>query len=375
MATSPQSVVDVSVGENTRYVDWTAIFAGAILASAISFVLFTFGTGIGLSLTSPYPGESVNIVTFAIALGLWVLWVSTSSFIAGAYLTGRMRRRVADTTEHEVEVRDAAHGILVWAVSVLIGGLIAAWIVGGVASKTADVAAGAATGATAAATQEVAEQADPTSYWTDVLFRPGAAAPSGAAAAPAATTTEAATAPAATTTTTTSETTTAPATTTTTSETTTAPATTTTAEGTTTAATPAAPAATTTPPPTAAGGPASVNNEQTRQAVQRIMSSRITDDKLIDDDRAYLTRVVMDTTRLSEADASARVDAAVTGLNQAKAEAQRLADKARKFGILVTFLTAASLAIGAAASWWAAVVGGRHHDQATDFSHFFGRRV
>jgi hypothetical protein len=303
MAISPQSVVDVTVGETTRYVDWAAIFAGAILASAISFVLFTFGTGIGLSLTSPYPGESVNIVAFAIALGLWVLWVSISSFIAGAYLAGRMRRRIGDATEHEVEVRDAAHGLLVWAVSVLIGALIAAWVAGGVAGKTADVAAGAATGAAAAATQELADAADPAGYWTDVLFRPGAAA---------------------------------------------APA----------AATASAPA----------------NADQARQAAGRIMSSRITDGKLPDDDRAYLIRIVMDTTGLSEADAGTRVDAAVTGLNQAKAEAQRLAEKARKFGILVTFLTAAALAVGAAAAWWAAAIGGRHRDQATDFSHFFGRR-
>lgn len=304
MAMSPQSVVDVTVGETARYVDWAAIFAGAILASAISFVLFTFGTGIGLSLTSPYPEESVNVVAFAIALGLWVLWVSISSFIAGAYLAGRMRRRIGDVTEHEVEVRDAAHGLLVWAVSVLIGALIAAWVAGGVASKTADVAASGATGVVAAAAQEAADGTDPADYWTDVLFRPGTAA------APAAAT---ATAPAS-------------------------------------------------------------NADQARQAARRILSTRTTDGKLPDDDRAYLIRSVMDTTGLSEADAAARVDAALTGFNQPKAEAQRLAEKARKFGILVAFLTAAALAIGAAASWWAAVIGGRHRDQTIDFSHFFGSR-
>jgi uncharacterized membrane protein YoaK (UPF0700 family) len=300
MAITP-TAVDVSVGDNARYVDWTAIFAGAVLASAISFVLFTFGAGLGLSLTSPYPGESVSIVAFAIALGLWVLWVSVSSFIAGAYLTGRLRRRIGDATEHEVEVRDAAHGLLVWAVSVLLGALIAAWVTGGVASKTADVASGVATGASAAAAQQVTEQADPTIYWTDTLFRPGTAA----GAAPAAT-----------------------------------------SEGAT---------------------------DQSRQTAGRILSSRITGGKLADDDRAYLTRLVMDSTGLSEADAGARVDAATAGVSQAKAEAQRLADKARKFGILITFLTAASLAVGAAASWWAAIVGGQHRDRATDFGHFFGR--
>lgn len=320
MAASPSSVVDVSVGDTPRYVDWAAIFAGAILASAISFVLFTFGTGIGLSLTSPYPGESVQPITFAIALGLWVLWVSVSSFIAGAYLTGRLRRRIGDASPHEVEVRDAAHGLLVWAVSVLLGAFIAGWA----ASKTADVAAGAATGASAAAAQQVAEASTPASYWTDVLFRPAAAPATGAAAGE----------------------TTAPA-----PETTTGTATTTGQA----AATATAPA------------PAAVSTEQSRLAASRILSSRITRGSLSDDDRAYLTRIVMNNTGMSEAEASARVDQAVKGLYEAT-------EKARKFGILLTFLTAASLAIGAAASWWAATLGGNHRDQAVDFGYFFGRR-
>ena len=329
MAASPSSVVDVSVGDVPRYVDWGAILAGAILASAISFVLFTFGTGIGLSITSPYPGESVRPTTFAIALGLWVLWVSVSSFIAGAYLTGRLRRRIGDASAHEVEVRDAAHGLLVWAVSVLLGAFIAAWA----ASKTADVAAGAATGASAAAAQQVAEGTDPASYWTDVLFRPAAATGAGAAAGET-------TAPA-------PDTTGAAGTTTTTGQSATAPAT--------------VPAS----PPATAGN---ASAEQSRQAAARILSSRITKGRLPDDDRAYLTRIVMDNTGMSEAEAAARVDAAVLSVYDAT-------EKARKFGIIVTFLTAASLAIGAAASWWAAILGGNHRDQAVDFGHIFGRRT
>jgi hypothetical protein len=104
------------------------------------------------------------------------------------------------------------------------------------------------------------------------------------------------------------------------------------------------------------------------------MVSRITQGKLNDDDRAYLARLVSDETGLNQADADARVDMAITGLNQARANAMRLAERARKFGILITFLTAASLAVGAAACWWAATIGGRHRDQAVDFTHLFGRR-
>jgi len=355
---SPTPVVDIEVaGGNRPYVDWPAIIAGAILASAISFVLFTFGTGIGLSLTSPYPGESVSPTAFAVVLGLWVLWVSVSSFIAGAYLTGRLRRRIGDASEHEVEVRDAAHGLLVWAVSALIGAMLAAWVTGLTASKTADVAAGVATGASTGAAQEVASRVDPATYWSDVLFRPAPAAAGQTGAAPATTDTAAATAPA-----TTGAATTAPA------ATTTGAATTDTAQTT----APAAPAATA--PAPAAAPMRTADMAQSREAANRILASRITDGKLSEDDRAYLVRLVSDEAGLSEADAAARVDAAVTGLSQARAEAARLAERARKFGILITFLTAASLAVGAAACWWAATIGGRHRDQATDFSHVLGRR-
>jgi hypothetical protein len=353
---SPTPVVDIEVaGGNRPYVDWPAIIAGAVLASAISFVLFTFGTGIGLSLTSPYPGESVSPTAFAVVLGLWVLWVSVSSFIAGAYLTGRLRRRIGDASAHEVEIRDAAHGLLVWALSALIGAMLAAWVTGLTASKTADVAAGVATGASAGAAQEVASRVDPASYWSDVLFRPAPAAAGQAGAAPATTDTAAATAPA--------TTTTAPAATTTTGAATTQTAQT---------AVPAAPAATA--PAPAAAPMRTADMMQSREAASRILASRVADGKLSDDDRAYLARLVSDETGLSEADAAARVDAAVTGLSQARAEAARLAERARKFGILITFLTAASLAVGAAACWWAATMGGRHRDQATDFSHILGRR-
>ena len=41
------------VSSSTSYVEWGAVLAGAVLAASLSFVLLTFGTGIGLSLLSP----------------------------------------------------------------------------------------------------------------------------------------------------------------------------------------------------------------------------------------------------------------------------------------------------------------------------------
>src|SRR5665647_3461484 len=59
--TSRSSImVDVSTSSptGTSYVEWGAVFAGALAASAISFVLLTAGASLGLSLVSPYGPDS-----------------------------------------------------------------------------------------------------------------------------------------------------------------------------------------------------------------------------------------------------------------------------------------------------------------------------
>ncbi len=133
------------------YVDWPAIFAGTVLATAISFVLLTFGSAIGLSLTSAYEGRGMTLFWFAIAAALWVLWVQISSFTAGGYLTGRLRRRNYDATEHESDIRDGSHGLVMWALAVLIGAFVAltgvSAAVSTATSAASTVAAGAAAGA------------------------------------------------------------------------------------------------------------------------------------------------------------------------------------------------------------------------------------
>ena len=84
--------VDVSIeaGNPTHYVDWGAIAAGVFVAVAISSVFLTFGSAIGLSMTSFRSGAAAPVAGVAIAAGLWFLWVQLSSFIGGAYLTGRI---------------------------------------------------------------------------------------------------------------------------------------------------------------------------------------------------------------------------------------------------------------------------------------------
>lgn len=144
---SPQEAAVLSRAE-ASYVDWPAIIAGAFLATAIAFVLIAFGSGLGLSVVSPEPGEGMSARWFTIAAGLWFVWVAVTSFGAGGYLAGRMRRRIGDSSGDESETRDGAHGLLVWATGALLGAVLAASGVSGVASTASKAVGGAASSVT-----------------------------------------------------------------------------------------------------------------------------------------------------------------------------------------------------------------------------------
>lgn len=125
-ATGP--TVSVDAGAAKPYVDWGAIAGGAFVAVAISSVFLAFGSALGLSLASFQSGSATSVTGLVIVAGLWLLWVQVSSFAGGGYLAGRMRRRIGDAPPHEVEMRDGAHGLLVWAVGVSLGAVVAAWL-------------------------------------------------------------------------------------------------------------------------------------------------------------------------------------------------------------------------------------------------------
>lgn len=164
--------------EQHSYIDWPAIIGGIAMASAISLVLLAFGSAIGLSFADFDAGPDVNPIWIAIAAASWLLWVQISSFMVGGYVTGRMRRRHFDATEHESDIRDGVHGLLVWAGALVIGAIIA---VGGIGAAANAVGSAISTATTAAS--NVADDAagavnpvDPNAYFVDTLFRaaPGA---------------------------------------------------------------------------------------------------------------------------------------------------------------------------------------------------------
>jgi len=168
MAERMLSATDVAP---VRYLEWGPIIGGAFAASAISFLLLTFGGAIGLSMTSPWPDAGASATTIAVVVALWSVLVQVSGFAAGGYLAGRMRTPWRESSS-EGSFRDGAHGFVVWAVGVTLGvGLLA---LGGLSALQTGVQSAAVigAGATAGATN-AARNLNPADYATDLLLRSG----------------------------------------------------------------------------------------------------------------------------------------------------------------------------------------------------------
>jgi hypothetical protein len=161
-----------SAVQERSYVDWSCALAGAITAAGISFVMFAFGSGIGLSMVSPW-NDSSSMTTLTILTTFWIVLVQVGAFAAGGYLAGRMRRRLHDAQPEEVEFRDGVHGLLVWGAGVAFGAILLAWTT----SATVRTATERAPSFTLTSGSAVSN--DPTTYAIDTLFRTTRTDPAG----------------------------------------------------------------------------------------------------------------------------------------------------------------------------------------------------
>jgi len=141
------------------YVEWGAVIAGTVAALAVSIVLLAFGAAIGLASVSPWTTTATGIKAVGVGSAFWFLLVTLWSFALGGYLAGRLRHRWIGATATEVRFRDSTHGLLVWALTVLIAAILAASGVSALGRGVA-AAAGSATGAS-----------DQVTATTDLMFR------------------------------------------------------------------------------------------------------------------------------------------------------------------------------------------------------------
>ena len=134
-------------------VSWPAIFAGAVVAAAMTIIMVALGSGLGLASVSPWSMGRPGPVSFGVMAAIWLVltqWVASG---IGGYLTGRLRTRWTGVHTHEVFFRDTAHGFLAWALAslvvvALVGGAAVMAANAGVRAATTPGAADAASGGT-----------------------------------------------------------------------------------------------------------------------------------------------------------------------------------------------------------------------------------
>ena len=167
-------------------VSWAAVIAGGVTAAAVSICLLLLGAGWGLSVVSPWSGQGASLATIGVGAAIWLVvtqWVSAG---LGGYLTGRLRTKWVGVHTHEVFFRDTAHGFLAWALATVVSVGLLASASSALIGKGADSAATVAAGATQGVAQGVAASpASPLAYFSDMLFRPNAAAGGPAVGGPA----------------------------------------------------------------------------------------------------------------------------------------------------------------------------------------------
>jgi hypothetical protein len=157
---------------------WGAVSAGAVTAIAVTIIVVALGSGIGMSLASPY-SYSPSGSTLTIMGAVWLVFAQAIGFAVGGYIAGRLRRDPAELRTAEVKFRDGANGLTVWAIGVAVSTIVIASAAGKVGTA-AENAVGSASLAT------MAGQGPSMDYFGDSLLRtnpqPGANGATAAAA-------------------------------------------------------------------------------------------------------------------------------------------------------------------------------------------------
>jgi hypothetical protein len=120
-------------GGPLSYLHWGPGIAGAVIAAATSFVLMSFASAIGLMVASPSPTWRDASVWLAILSGFWIIVVAVGSFALGGYVAGRVRSTWKASVD-EVEFRDGVHGLIAWALGVMLGAALLALTAGAFAA-------------------------------------------------------------------------------------------------------------------------------------------------------------------------------------------------------------------------------------------------
>jgi hypothetical protein len=158
----------------TSGVSWAAVFAGAFVFASMSLILLSLGTGLGLSLGSPWWNVGTRAATIGKAAIAWFIVAEIVASALGGYVAGRLRTKWVQVHTDEVYFRDTANGLIVWSV----GLVLTASLLGAAASSIATGATERNTNSgmtSGAGVESSTSLVNPNAYFVDILFRSTAA--------------------------------------------------------------------------------------------------------------------------------------------------------------------------------------------------------
>ncbi len=168
-------VSDIGVESSTPALSWGPVIGGAVAAAATALILLLLGAGVGLTMVSPWAGESASFTTVSVTAAIWFVVVQWLASALGGYLTGRLRTKWAGVHSDEVFFRDTAHGFLSWALATVVvaglaGSAFTSLVGGGVQALASATSTATIAGATSASVDNAGPDV-PTGYFTDALLR------------------------------------------------------------------------------------------------------------------------------------------------------------------------------------------------------------
>lgn len=151
---------------------WGAIIAGAVGVIVSTIILLILGSGVGLTMVSPWANSGASGEAIGIYAGVGLIVVQWISSGFGGFLAGRLRGKWDYVHADETTFRDTAHGFLAWALATLVGVLAFASITTSAITGAGKVVASGTSEAARAAAASADESSGP-AYFVDSLYRSG----------------------------------------------------------------------------------------------------------------------------------------------------------------------------------------------------------
>ncbi|MBZ9842814.1 hypothetical protein [Mesorhizobium sp. CA5] len=175
MTNAFSAVDEAAIETSSSAVNWGPIVAGAFAAATLTLVLMLVGSGLGLTMMSPWGGASLT--TFAVSTAVWLVIVQWLSSALGGYVAGRLRTKWVNVHTDEVYFRDTAHGFLAWALATLLVATVLGTAISGIVGTGAQATTGLLSGVAAGAASQASSAQSPSAndlagYFVDALFRP-----------------------------------------------------------------------------------------------------------------------------------------------------------------------------------------------------------